>query len=182
MFEYTIPEVKEAIEQEVRDIPSMISCVKFDVGPQSSAHVVNKLVVSIGSKKYFVSEYLARHLSTIASEDIIGLLNDSVLTEDNPVMDGWALEADFLYSLNSSKIERRIYDIIFNAQDGPALGGLNETYVTAGPVIKFYRNVPDNLIVDQIRPNQWLVPEVHNQGGFDCVQVVLVLGVLILRH
>jgi len=100
-------------------------------------------------------------------------------------MDGWALEIDFLHSVrNSGMLRNRVFDVVFPEVVGggdPVRGAVNTTFQITEQVINFHRNFPLNLVRAEIVVNNWFIPQVYNQGGFDCVQVIDVEGDLVLR-
>jgi len=184
MFEYTVNEVKEEIDRLCFTIPDKISFMKLNVGVQSTL-AINKLIVSRGQYKLFISEYLVRKLAQDSTTCRVVTLNGSYAIRKNGAMDGWALEIDFLHSVrNSGMLRNRVFDVVFPEVVGggdPVRGAVNTTFQITEQVINFHRNFPLNLVRAEIVVNNWFIPQVYNQGGFDCVQVIDVEGDLVLR-
>lgn len=170
MFEYTVEQVRQDIEEAFERVSNYSELISMNMG-RSSSVAVNTLLsraITPPHNTVLISEYVARSLANKVIGDEIRDLHRNRYVKMNPCMDGWALEADFIYSVQQNALVNRVHDVVFNPTR--VAGAINTTYVS-NRIIRFHRNAPENLTMEDIEINNWFIPEVFNQGGFDCVQV-----------
>jgi hypothetical protein len=109
MFEFSIPDVKKQIAMQFRKVHSYnLARLTIEDG------ALNQLIRQANPTTQFVSEFVARQLDVVFSQHLFELLHQSPFTKNNPCMDGWACEGDFLFSVrNDSFCNDRVYDVDF---------------------------------------------------------------------
>ena len=124
---------------------------------------VNHLLSRIDGKVVIVSQYVAnllvwRHGEALLKQALL-LLGDS-----NPAMDGVLMEMDFMLRLGRSTPEQKvpINLIMEGAEPEPALQ-------SGGKKVKFRLSTFDTASFT-VADEDWFVPQLFNNGGFDCVQ------------
>lgn len=133
----------------------------------------------------FTSEYIARMLAILGDDIHLRVLENNRFVRNNAVLDGWALAADFLHAVRTGRLLNKALNIEYPAAAPPRLlpGGADLTFrvapreegEVAWHVYDFHRNAPkiEKLIQDRLlQPDYWFIPEVFNQGGFDCFQIM----------
>jgi hypothetical protein len=174
MFEMNVDDVTVDLSFAMGSISHKPAFCRFEV-ETAADRAVNKLLVTAGGAGggiRLVSEYVLRKFQREFDRTDIILLHANSNIRWHAVMDGWACEADILWSVRHNQLGSRFFDVNFLV-DGPAIGVMNETYVAGGQVFDFCRNSVTKLVtLTDITVNDWFIPEVYNPGGFDAVQVI----------
>lgn len=184
MFEKRVSEVKDELQRAMGEIIDRESFFQMNVG-ENNMQAVNRLMIKVDGFSQIISEFVVRCFQQRFSRVEIAMLHRNQFVRRNAVMDGWALESDFIHSAKNDLFGGRLFDVIFPPDGVPTRGAANTSFARGtGRVISFYRNEPVqiNAAADIVAGN-FFVPDVYNQGGYDLVQVVpgLVATPLILR-
>ena len=125
---------------------------------------VNHLLSRIDGRAVIVSQYVAnqlvfRHGEALLRQALV-LLGDS-----NPAMDGVLMEMDFILRLGRSTSEKKVsVDLIMETGADP-----EPVFQSGSQKIKFrlstFATAGFSFVEDD-----WFIPQIFNNGGFDCVQ------------
>ena len=167
MFQYTADELL-APDGSIESIENYVNSTEDEVitgfsGDRGSTKV-NHLMSRIDGKAVIVSQYVANQLVIRHGESLLKKAL-ALLGKSNPAMDGVLMEMDFMLRLGRSKIKRRVsIDLVVESGAEPV------PLLDSGVNKHAFRLSTFDAVPFKVDDTDWLVPEIFNNGGFDCVQ------------
>lgn len=125
---------------------------------------VNHLLSRIDSRAVIVSQYVANKLVLRFGE---ALLRQALLLlgNSNPAMDGVLMEMDFILRLGKSTSKQKVsVDLIVEPGSDPL------PLLESGSRKIMFRVSTFNTADFTVADEDWFIPQIFNNGGFDCVQ------------
>ena len=168
MFQYSVEQllspagVIQSIDNHV-DRVSYHQVIAGFIGDRSITEV-NHLLSRIDNRAVIVSQYVANQLVLRFGE---ALLRQALLLlgDSNPAMDGVLMEMDFILRLGRSTSEQKVsIDLVIELGADPV-----PLLQSGGKKIKFRFSTFDTEVFT-VADEDWFIPKIFNNGGFDCVQ------------
>jgi len=125
---------------------------------------VNHLLSRIDNRTVIVSQYVANQLVLCYGEALFeqALL---LLGDSNPAMDGVFMKLNFMCRLGRSTSEKKVpIDLV-----GKSGSDLLPLLQSGGKKVQFRLSTFDTAIFTA-SDEDWFIPQIFNNGGFDCVQ------------
>eukprot|EP01033_Poteriospumella_lacustris_P013706 gene13705-9817_t len=126
---------------------------------------VNHMLTRIDGCPVIVSQYVANCLVTRFGEALMKAAQVLVRGSSNPAMDGILMGMEFVYRLGRSTPEKTTMIHLITEQGAEPIA----VFESGGKTISFRLSTLASgtlTVVD----GDWFVPQVFNNGGFDCVQ------------
>ena len=122
---------------------------------------VNHLLSHVDNNVVIVSQYVANQLVARHGE---GLLKSALaLVDKNPVMDGMLMETDFLLRLGKSNPEKKeCIELTLSSNQ-------RVNFASGSNKIEYHLSTFGTQDIT-VHDEDWFIPTVFNNGGFNCVQ------------